>query len=349
MATLNEVGVDGVMHDLGVVKMFAQQPDIAKFIPDENRLAMSWVRLEAGQELAVHRHPEESLILICEGTGQTMGAAEQEVGAGDVILVPSDTWHGFRGTKQGFWALSIQFNGQALYEDTENPNAQFRSDLRTENSPTEQLLNGNDEHLERFSNSRLLKLIDEPAIHRAEVRERLLDCQQIWSDAFQDLLHLRVAMTADPRHKKVALDHLSEELGHNNNLRRQRGGDSRPVSDEQFESAMSWFKDEMLHGSDLVRTLLMHIVLEASGEIWHREAARVFRDIPHFHEHGEDDGDHVKMGLDLLSNASPGEIEDLRRTLGEGWKMITLLCDRIAVIAAPQGSGDARTSELASV
>lgn len=83
----------------------------------------------------------------------------------------------------------------------------------------------------------------------------------------------------------------------------------------------------------MVRTLLMHVVLEGSGEIWHREAARAFPDIPHFEEHGEDDGHHVSMGIDLLDRANPTEIHELREALGEGWTMITRLCDRIASIA----------------
>jgi hypothetical protein len=53
----------------------------------------------------------------------------------------------------------------------------------------------------------------------------------------------------------------------------------------------------------------------------------------HFQEHGEDDGNHVNMGIELLNQASPKEIEELREPLSEGWNMITLLCDRFADIA----------------
>lgn len=200
-------------------------------------------------------------------------------------------------------------------------------------SPVDQLLVDNEKYLKAFTNSRLLKLIKAPSIEDPAVREKLLDCQQIWSDAFQDLLHLRVAMTLDPEHKKVALEHLLEEFGHNNNLRSQRESIESPVSDELFESTMDWFKHQMLYKSDMARTVLMHVVLEGSGEIWHREATRVFADMPHFQEHGEHDGDHVTMGMDLLKDASTSEIQELRVILDEGWKMITLLCDRIAEIA----------------
>ncbi len=293
LETINEAVVGGSVHNLGVVKIFSQHPQLAQFIPASSNLAISWVRLECGEVLAVHKHPEPSLILICEGSGRTMGGAEQEVGAGDMILVPGDSWHGFEGTRDGFWALSIQFNGKALYEDAAKPNAVFAGEVPNRAAV---LLADNEKYLQQFGTSSLLRLIDDPSFDDPHVRERLLDCQQTWSDVFQDLLHLRVAMTTDTAHKQVALDHLVEELGHNDNLRNQRGSAHAPVTDETFVSTMEWFRHQMLYRSDMVRTLLMHVVLEGSGEIWHREAARAFPAIPHFQEHGEDDGQHVSMG-----------------------------------------------------
>ncbi len=225
LASINEAIVDGQVHELGVVKIFAQHPEVAQFIPPSSNLAVSWVRLEGGQVLPVHKHPEPSLILICEGSGRTMGSRDRDVAAGDIVLVPSDTWHGFEGTHDGFWALSIQFNGQALYENADEPNVVFTP---AEPSPADQLLEDNKKYLEEFRNSNLLRLIDEPSLADHDVRERLLDCLQTWSDVFQDLLHLRVALTTDPEHKHIALDHLVEELGHNNNLRNQRQSAAQP-------------------------------------------------------------------------------------------------------------------------
>lgn len=331
--TLNSVVINGALHDLGVVKIFSQHPALAEFIPSQSELAISWVRLEKDQELSVHQHPEASLILICDGSGKTLGAAERTIEAGDMVLVPPHSLHGFKGTHEGFWALSIQFNGKALYEDTTRPNVVFKPQETDTAKPADALLRDNEAYLESFKNSRLLSLVNSPSIDQPEVRGKLLDCLQTWSDVFQDLLHIRVAMTLDPAHKKIALEHLVEELGHNNNLRNQRDAHHSPVSDAAFHSTMEWFRHQMLYKSDMVKTLLMHVVLEGSGEIFHSEAARVFAGMPHFQEHGEDDGSHVSMGIELLNQASPKEIEELRETLSEGWNMITLLCDRFADIA----------------
>lgn len=336
--SLNSVVVNGALHELGVVKILSRHPALAQFIPSESDLAISWVRLEKDQELSVHKHPEASLILICDGSGKTLGDTERNIEAGDMVLVPPHSLHGFKGTNDGFWALSIQFNGLALYEDTAQPNVVFKTQETTSAKPADLLLKDNEAYLENFKNSQLLSLINSPLIDQPEVREKLLDCLQTWSDMFQDLLHIRVAMTLDPAHKKIALEHLVEELGHNNNLRNQRDVIHSPVWDAAFLSTMEWFKHQMLYKSDMIKTLLMHIVLEGSGEIFHSEAARVFASMPHFQEHGEDDGSHVCMGIELLNQASPKEIKELRETLGEGWNMITLLCNRFADIACANHS-----------
>ncbi|MGE8176480.1 cupin domain-containing protein [Pseudomonas fluorescens] len=342
---INSVVIGGALHSLGVVKIFAQHPALARFIPPKSELAISWVRLEKDQELSVHQHPEPSLILICDGSGKTLGDTERNIEAGDMVLVPPYSLHGFKGTNDGFWALSIQFNGKSLYENSAQPNVVFQSCETTNSRPIDELLKDNEGYLKSFRNSRLLTLINSTSIDQPEIREKLLDCLQTWSDMFQDLLHIRVAMTLDPAHKKIALEHLVEELGHNNNLRNQRGINHSPIWDAAFLSTMEWFRHQMLYKNDMVKTLLMHIVLEGSGEIFHSEASRVFANMPHFQEHGEDDGSHVSMGIELLNLASPKEIGELREALNEGWKMITLLCDRFADIACVENLQCATTEK----
>ena len=336
--SLNSVLVNGVLHHLGIVKIFSKHPELAEFIPQQNKFAISWVRLEKDQELSVHQHSETSLIIICEGSGQTLGATETNIEPGDIVLVPAYSLHGFKGTNEGFWALSIQFNGKALYEDTMQPQVIFNTQKTDPVKITDTLLQDNRVYLNNFRNSRLLSLINSPLMDNPEIRKTLLDCLQIWSDLFQDLLHLRMAMTRDPLHKKIAFDHLIAELEHNNNLRNQRDSNHSSISDTIFHSVMEWFRYQMLYRNDMVKTLLMHIVLEGSGEIFHRAAANVFSSMPHFQEHSRDDGDHVSMGMKLLNQASPKEIAELREILGEGWNMIILLCDRFADISCTNHS-----------
>lgn len=84
---------------------------------------------------------------------------------------------------------------------------------------------------------------------------------------------------------------------------------------------------------DIEKTLLMHLVIEASGEVFHKKSAAIFSEMPHFQEHGDDDGDHTAYGIALLKKATSAEVHDLLDPLGEAWQMMTLLCDRMALMA----------------
>lgn len=327
--SINHVVVNGVNHDLGEVKIFSSQTDLANFIPTENHLAISWVHLKGDQILAEHRHPEPSLILVSEGQGIALGDVEQSIKAGDTVLVPSGALHGFRGVGEGFWALSIQFNGKALYENSVTPSVSFES---TE-SAIDKLLNRNKQHLDAYSRSGLMQLLDSVAIHNRSLQEVLLDCLQTWSDYFQRLLLLRAALSQHSEHQCVAVDHLRDELGHNDNLRAQRGGKHGKIWDATMQSVMEWFKHRMMVASDIEKTILMHLVIETSGEVFHKKAAAIFRKMPHFQEHGDDDGDHAAYGIALLKTTTSAEVKDLFDPLDEAWQMMTLLCDRMAEIA----------------
>src|SRR5262249_36783357 len=116
--TLRTAIVDGVQHNLGILKDFRAHPDLCSFLPEDARLAMSWVRLEPEERLDVHVHPIESMIVVAHGAGRTLGDLESPFSDGDIILIPRGCAHGFVGAGDwGFWALSAQFEARGLYED----------------------------------------------------------------------------------------------------------------------------------------------------------------------------------------------------------------------------------------
>lgn len=330
MPAIHSALVDGVEHPLGTVKIFSSVTEVADFLPKDNATAMSWVNLSEGEELAAHRHSEQSLIVITEGTGEVFGDVDGALSAGDMVLVPAGSLHGFRATGEGFWALSIQYNGAALYEDPDSPRVAFEQARGTR---IDQLLSRNAERVEQYRSSMLMQLVQDATVCDGAVRETLLDCLQTWSDYFQLLLHLRFALTEDTDHKRVAREHLEEEMGHNDNLRAQRSRNTAHPWDAVMQSAMGWFKQAMLSGTDMERTLLMHLVLESSGEVFHASATSIFGDMAHFREHGEDDGAHAEYGIGLLKKASPAQLDGLEQVLENGWNMMTVLCDRMAVLA----------------
>jgi quercetin dioxygenase-like cupin family protein len=134
--TLSTIVVDGEEKNLGILKDFSRHPAVAAFIPDDARLAMSWVRLEPGEVLDTHVHPIKSMIVVAEGHGRTRGDLEADFTDGDIILIPPGAHHGFAGAgDHGFWALSIQFELRGLYEDPSNPLAEFVDATGTADEP----------------------------------------------------------------------------------------------------------------------------------------------------------------------------------------------------------------------
>lgn len=331
ITSLHSVLVDSQHHDIGTVKTFAAHKDLAEFAQQSRGLAISWVHLSEGQVLAEHRHDEATMILVTEGKGEVLGDPRKPIKDGDAILVPAGCLHGFKGHTGGFWALSIQFSGVALYENPERPRVRFETDCV--NGPATRVLASNGNHIERFRRSSLMSLLSSTPIEDADVRCRLLSCLQTWSDAFQVLLHLRAALTGDVDHGRLAASHAAEEMGHNDNLKEQRHSECDVGWDSHLQGSIAWFKYQMVAASDLERTVLMHMVLEASGAVFHQKAAQIFVDMPHFSEHAEDDMLHAECAAALIGRATTAQLLGIELILARGWSMMIALCDRMAEIA----------------
>lgn len=330
--SIHSVTIAGKSHNLGTVKVFNSHGELAEFLSEEPGVAFSWVHLSSGEELLPHVHQEPSLILVCDGSGFVCGEMNEPLIAGDAVLVSSGNVHGFRGGEEGFWGLSIQFNRTSLYENTDKPRVSFCKDEQLSRDD-QNIVALNEKYLLKYSESKLIQLLSDPRVELVETKERLLGCLSVWSDAFQDLLHLRVANTRDKLHKQAAIDHLREEQGHNVNLRQQSLITIPEIWDATIELAISWFREQMSGATDEIKTLIMHLVIEASGEIFHAAAANVFRDMNHFQEHGEDDGHHVDIGLTLLRTSNTVPTVDAITALSRAWAVMLMLCDRMATIA----------------
>ena len=219
--------VDGVVHNLGLVKDFHKNPVLEDFIADATRLSLSWVRLLPGEELAVHQHPTKSMIIVAEGAGFVNGDLSGPIASGDIVVVPSHARHGFvAGSRAGFWALSLQFEGGGLYEDLESPRVDFAGSDRA----VDLVRAANQRHIDEYRRGALVSLVQDLDRQPGSVRERLLDYLQGWSDAFQRVVTARVVAETDAASRLLAQAHLAEEQGHNQLLDRgrARAGPARP-------------------------------------------------------------------------------------------------------------------------
>jgi len=68
-------------------------------------LAVTWVDVEPGAAQAVHRHGSQQVYVIVRGQGRMrVGEEQSDVGAGDLVFIPSDAPHGV--TNSGAEALT---------------------------------------------------------------------------------------------------------------------------------------------------------------------------------------------------------------------------------------------------
>jgi len=340
--SLTEIIVQGETHNLGILKDLRKHTYLASFIPEQARLSISWIGLKPDEVLSPHEHPTSSMIIICEGEGEIMGDCAQSLKAGDIAAIPPYNKHGFIGRgKKGFWGLSIQFEGLGLYENREAPRVQFEAssgqfiERRVTESPKHFALLLKDQHHYEtlYKRSPLLKLVTSPAIQDPAVQERLLEALNHWGDWFQRILFVRAAQGHKSSFQDIAEEHLREEVGHNKNLLAARGNKPVQLWDPVLEGCAAWFYEQMVCASYAERTVLVHFVLEGSGDIFHNAAAKVFSDSDHFKHHSEVEEDHFEMGCQLLRESSPATLKALRQTLRRGWKMMTILCNRMAYIA----------------
>jgi len=327
---ITHLTINGVARYIGEVRDFRGHPALREFLPDQGRASLSWVCLGAGEINRVHTHPTASMVVICEGGGRLIGDTEQPVEAGDLVIIPSNALHGFKcGADRGLRGLSIQFEGVGLYENSDKP--LIAVDARDRFEP---LVAAQARAVERFRHNRLVKLVkSEGILTDAETKTRLLDVLQVWSDHFQKLIRIRAASAKDPGFAALADEHMQDELGHNEILAELR--DHRPVNiwDPALESIAAWFMERMQHASDTDTTVLMHLVIEEAGDVFHKHAAPVFPKARHFEFHCAHDEDHAEMGLQALKQHSPESVAHMLEVLDHGWAMMDALCNRMADLA----------------
>ncbi|HLD16942.1 MAG TPA: hypothetical protein VJB02_04425 [Coxiellaceae bacterium] len=202
------------------------------------------------------------------------------------------------------------------------------------NCNLETLLAVNKTYVEQFKLSSLIAFIQSPSVHDEHAQKTLLDCIQLFSDHFQKMITARYLTTEKTFFKKIALEHFKEEFGHNELLLKDRNNEP-PAWDPILDATASWFIWKMIELDNIEKTFLMHLVLEASANVFFSEADRVMQQYgitKYFSLHAEVDEDHELMGLKLLEGLREQEYFYLFQTQKQGWEMITAACDRIAKI-----------------
>ena len=188
----------------------------------------------------------------------------------------------------------------------------------------------------KFEDSDLMKLIKSSDIDNKDIRIKLLDCIQTFSNYFQKCVMLRSVFTEySYSFSKMADEHLSEEFGHNFDLLADR--DHKPGHfDPILDSSAAWFCWKMFMLSNLEKTLLMHWVLEASAYVFFTAAHQVmdkYKETNYFKIHAEADEKHKELDTLLFEGLRHEEYENLLTVLDQSWQVLFTACNRIAEIS----------------
>ncbi len=330
---ITEVECDDKLKTLGEMRDFRWHETLKKFLPSEDIVSFSWVKLSPGEILQSHKHSIGSMIIVCQGKGEFIVGEPVSLQEGDIVTVPAGRLHAFKGLgPDGFRALSIQF-GAGIYTDPKNPRVTFSEGA----SSLESLVRLNNENIERFKQCRFLEMLADGTLKNPMKRQRYVDALQIWSNKNQDLLFVRQATTLDETYSSMFLEHLFEEVGHDR-MHADRQEKFEPSSaleeDPIIEAIADWFICRMFREDNIAKTALIHLIIENASNIYHIQARPILASTindTYFKEH-EADTRHAEMGMNLLRHLSSEQYKYLHQVINKGWKMLLCMTERVCFL-----------------
>ncbi len=322
LAELNAgVGREG---DLGF-NSFSSHKDLERAVPGD-LIGMAWLTVPKGQTLPVRIHGQASLLIVLEGKGELVGQTIRTIERGDVVTLPGGHEYGVTQVEgDGIRALQVLFEDEVFDRDTLS-NAEAR-----EESPAttlEQLLAKNEKLAGEVLRNPYFLMIGKGGLGTERVRSLFRDRLRVFCDAFQTFLFTRQATCDDQSYRGVFLEHLLEEVGHNDLMKIT--GENRRF-DAVLEATSNWFCHQMFL-QDNAGKAAIHLVLETGGDYFHNLAKPSFEgDVSeeYFRTHAEDDARHKEMSVELLRGQTPKTYQRLHETVVDAWKMIDAMTRRI--------------------
>lgn len=208
------------------------------------------------------------------------------------------------------------------------------SECRSAQHSLKTLLNANKNFEKEYRNNTLMAFVTTEMMCERNVRVKLLDCIQVFSNYFQKVVMLRNCFCENPPIYQQTLEHLQEEFCHNVKLMADRGF-RPPLWDSILEGTSSWFCWKMFNSSEEEKIVLVHLVLETSANIFFKEAHNVmhkYHETDYFYIHSEVDEKHEDMGREFLENLTTNQYQRLYEIQCQGWDMLNTICARIAFL-----------------
>lgn len=300
---------------------FSSRKELKSALPARG-LVMSWLTIEPEGTLPPRTYENDSLLMVLDGKAQLTGGKERIIEQGDVVSLP------------GGCVLRIAGIGtkelQALLVTFEKAIGTQANDRRPvcEVDSLERLLEENETHAKRVLDNPYFRMIAAGGLDNERIRGLFRDRLRVFCDAFQQFLFARQATCNDEAYERTFLEHLLEELGHNDLMKTT--GEKRPF-DAVLSATSNWFCHQMFI-QDNVGKAAIHLVLETGGDYFHNLAKPSFEEdssSEYFETHAEDDARHKQMSIDLLSDQRPLVYRRLHGTVVDSWNMIDAMTRRI--------------------
>lgn len=319
---IHSIVENGKTVDLGELRDFRKDPAIAAFLPETARPSLAWTKLAPAGILPVHQHPTKTMVIVAQGQGDLIGDVEMPLEAGDVVCISPGVNHGFVAGDNDLHCLSLQFEGDGLYENADTPRAQFTQ------SVFEQFTALNQEYCSRWTQfivgetNEIMKNESHQAAFWGHIKR--------WSTSFQHLLYVR-QLTTDLESPLYELfrEHFREEFDHDLMIKVPRA-----EWDPIIDACSAWFETAIAKGAPVEKLILVHSVLEAAGDIFSTELRGQTSDLERYvNVHHEHDEGHADMGGEFLKPYVEYNFNSAKKLLVEGWEVFFTMFERINALS----------------
>lgn len=208
--------------------------------------------------------------------------------------------------------------------------AEINTSNQTVNS-VDSLLKFNELYYHTFQQRPFFKIIATGLLNQDEKkRNAFFNYVQIFSDYFQTMMQTRQASCRDDKFYPVFLAHFMDELGHDDLLRQRENINEK--WDPILAAVCTWFVHQMQVLDNIEKAVVMHLVLEKTGDFYHSLANKNLSQhvkSDYYEVHAEHDEDHSSMILDLLPGYPDFVYQRLNKLLDESWRMMFTMVDRV--------------------
>lgn len=195
----------------------------------------------------------------------------------------------------------------------------------------ETLLRCNETYYQLFMSKPFCKMISSGILAKNEKkREKFFNLMQIFTNYFQTMIQMRQATCRDNKFYFTFLAHFSEEIGHDDLLRKRES--AKEVWDPILVAVSTWFVHQMQVLDNIEKAAVMHLVLEKAGDYYHSIGNNAFNnrtESNYYAIHAKHDEDHSKMIMDLLPGYPEFTYQRLHHVLKESWLMLYAMIDRV--------------------